>query len=36
MYPLTVRPAKPAVFLDRDGVLNEAIIRGGKRQHQEK
>ena len=24
------RPAQSAVFLDRDGVLNEAIIRGGK------
>jgi D-glycero-D-manno-heptose 1,7-bisphosphate phosphatase len=24
------RPATPAVFLDRDGVLNEAIIRDGK------
>jgi D-glycero-D-manno-heptose 1,7-bisphosphate phosphatase len=27
---LTVLPTKPAVFLDRDGVLNEAIIRNGK------
>jgi D-glycero-D-manno-heptose 1,7-bisphosphate phosphatase len=27
---LTVRSAKSAVFLDRDGVLNEAIIRNGK------
>jgi D-glycero-D-manno-heptose 1,7-bisphosphate phosphatase len=27
---LTIQPAKPAVFFDRDGVLNEAIIRNGK------
>jgi D-glycero-D-manno-heptose 1,7-bisphosphate phosphatase len=27
---LTLRAAKAAVFLDRDGVLNEAIIRDGK------
>jgi D-glycero-D-manno-heptose 1,7-bisphosphate phosphatase len=27
---LTVEPAKPAVFFDRDGVLNRAIIRNGK------
>jgi D-glycero-D-manno-heptose 1,7-bisphosphate phosphatase len=27
---LTVRSAQPAIFLDRDGVLNEAIIRNGK------
>jgi D-glycero-D-manno-heptose 1,7-bisphosphate phosphatase len=27
---LTVRTAKPAVFIDRDGVLNEAIVREGK------
>jgi D-glycero-D-manno-heptose 1,7-bisphosphate phosphatase len=25
-----MRPAKSAVFLDRDGVLNKAIIRGGR------
>jgi D-sedoheptulose 7-phosphate isomerase len=27
---LTVRSAQPAIFLDRDGVLNEVIIRNGK------
>jgi len=27
---LTARSAKSAVFLDRDGVLNEAILRNGK------
>jgi D-glycero-D-manno-heptose 1,7-bisphosphate phosphatase len=25
-----IGPLKPAVFLDRDGVLNEAVVRGGK------
>jgi len=27
---LTARPTQPAVFLDRDGVLNEAIVRNGR------
>jgi D-glycero-D-manno-heptose 1,7-bisphosphate phosphatase len=27
---LTVQTAKPAVFFDRDGVLNEAIVRNGR------
>jgi D-glycero-D-manno-heptose 1,7-bisphosphate phosphatase len=27
---LTVQPAQPAVFLDRDGVLNQVIMRNGK------
>ena len=27
---MTVRAAKSAIFLDRDGVLNEVIIRNGK------
>jgi D-glycero-D-manno-heptose 1,7-bisphosphate phosphatase len=25
-----IHPLKPAVFFDRDGVLNEAVVRGGK------
>ena len=27
---VTIQPAKPAIFLDRDGVLNEAILRDGR------
>ena len=26
---MTMQPAKPGIFLDRDGVLNEAIVRNG-------
>jgi D-glycero-D-manno-heptose 1,7-bisphosphate phosphatase len=27
---VTMQPPKPAIFLDRDGVLNEAILRDGR------
>ena len=30
IYTLTLRPIRSAVFLDRDGVLSEAIVRNGK------